>query len=86
MGPASGQIDVSIDAKGSGISARCSFGVAAGSGTLPKAALQALPLGPAAFTYATSATKSVDVTNFGSVGLTVLNLPDPKSGGTLLLQ
>jgi hypothetical protein len=82
----SGQIAVSIDAQASGIAARCSFNVADGSGTIPKAALQALPLGPAAFSYATSATTSVTVTNLGSVGLTVFNLPDTGSGGTVLLQ
>jgi hypothetical protein len=82
----SGQIDVSIDAQSSGIAARCSFNVADGSGTIPKAALQALPLGPAAFTFATSATTTVAVANLGSVGLTVFSLPDSTSGGTVLLQ
>ncbi len=81
---ASACVNVNIDSP-SGPALRCSFPASAGSGVVPHAALQALPVGAAAFDYGSFNQSLVEVPGFGGVLFQVFEL-QPSAGGTVLLQ
>jgi len=80
---ASGCVSINIDKPPAAL--RCSFPASAGSGVVPHAALQTLPIGAAAFTYGSFDQRLVEIPGFGGVLLQVLEI-QTTAGGTVLLQ